>query len=185
MAEAKVSPEKPGAVWAVDLNTYAAEATQDLAARIGAALLPGDLLLLHGELGAGKTTFTQGLGAGLGVREGIISPTFVLSRIHPSLVGGPDLVHVDAYRLATAGELEDLDLEQSLDGSVTVVEWGAGKAEQLSASRLEITLVRENGSSLGGDGGEMVLDFPESDGDEPRTISVAAFGPAWTDRRLF
>lgn len=166
------------------MDTFGAESTQDLAARIGAALLPGDLVLLSGGLGAGKTTFTQGLGAGLGVREGIISPTFVLSRIHPSLAGGPDLVHVDAYRLSGAGELEDLDLEEDMDRSVTVIEWGAGKAEQLSDSRLEITLARETGSELGGTDGSPVLDFSETD-DEPRTITVTAYGPAWMDRRLF
>lgn len=185
MPERGPSPLRPVAVWTEKLETHGAEATQDLAARIGAALRFGDLLLLHGELGAGKTTFTQGLGAGLGVREGIISPTFVLSRIHPSLVGGPDLVHVDAYRLAGAGELEDLDLEQSLDGSVTVVEWGRGKAEQLSESRLEVTLHRTTGSTLAGDDGGLVLDFPEGGDDEPRTITLEAFGPAWRDRHPF
>lgn len=176
---------QPGApFWTAEVNTYGSESTRDLAARIGAALLPGDLLLLTGELGAGKTTFTQGLGVGLGVREGIISPTFVLSRIHPSVTGGPDLVHVDAYRLSGAGELEDLDLEAGMDRSVTVVEWGVGKAEQLSDSRLEITLARESGSTMTGQDGAPILDYPETDDDEPRTITVAAFGPAWMDRRI-
>ena len=87
--------------------------------------------MLTGELGAGKTTFTQGLGEGLGVRAGIISPTFVLVRIHPNLPdgprpGGPDLVHVDAYRLGSAAEIDDIDLENTMDSSVTVVEWGRG-----------------------------------------------------------
>ena len=121
----------------------------------------------------------------LGVREGIISPTFVLSRIHPSLSGGPALVHVDAYRLADADELEDLDLEQDLDASVTVVEWGRGKAEQLSASRLEITLIRDTGSTMAEQGGGPVLDFSESDDDEPRSIAIAAFGDRWKDQRPF
>lgn len=173
------------AIWSAEVKTWGTESTQDLAARIGARLLPGDLLLLTGELGAGKTTFTQGLGAGLGVREGIISPTFVLSRIHPSVTGGPDLVHVDAYRLSSGGELEDLDLEAGMDRSVTVVEWGAGKAEQLSDSRLEITLQRETGSTMSGQDRPPILDFSETDADEPRTITVVAYGPAWTDRRLF
>lgn len=136
----------------------------------------GDLLILTGELGAGKTTFTQGLGLGLGVREGIISPTFVLSRIHPSLVGGPDLVHVDAYRLESAEELDDLDLDASMPTSVTVVEWGHGKVEQLSESRLEVTLRRAGSEELGD---ELVFDFHEGEDEEPRTIGVTAFGPRW------
>ncbi|HXD28921.1 MAG TPA: tRNA (adenosine(37)-N6)-threonylcarbamoyltransferase complex ATPase subunit type 1 TsaE [Arthrobacter sp.] len=180
MSEASAQP-----VWTAELGTRDAEATRALAARIGGVLRPGDLLLLNGELGAGKTTFTQGLGAGLGVREGIISPTFVLSRIHPSLSGGPALVHVDAYRLADADELEDLDLEQDLDASVTVVEWGRGKAEQLSASRLEITLIRDTGSTIAEQGGGPVLGFSESDDDEPRSIAIAAFGDRWKDQRPF
>ena len=110
-------------------------------------LRAGDLLVLTGELGAGKTTFTQGLGEGLGVREGIISPTFVLVRIHPNLPdgphpGGPDLVHVDAYRLGSASEIDDIDLENTLDSSVTVVEWGRDRVEHLSDSRLEVELHR-------------------------------------------
>ncbi|WP_417217167.1 tRNA (adenosine(37)-N6)-threonylcarbamoyltransferase complex ATPase subunit type 1 TsaE [Arthrobacter sp.] len=177
--------QPPEPLWSAELNTCGPESTQELAARIGSSLRAGDLLLLTGELGAGKTTFTQGLGAGLGVREGIISPTFVLSRIHPSLTGGPDLVHVDAYRLSGIDELEDLDLEQGMDRSVTVIEWGAGKAEQLSDSRLEVTLTRESGSTMSGSGEPLQLDFSESEDDEPRTITVAAFGPAWMDRRLF
>lgn len=180
MPEASTTP-----VWTAEVGTRDAEQTRVLAQRIGQALRPGDLLLLNGELGAGKTTFTQGLGVGLGVREGIISPTFVLSRIHPSLSDGPALVHVDAYRLADAGELEDLDLEQDLDSSVTVVEWGRGKAEQLSASRLEITLVRDTGSTMVDQGGEPVVDFSEMDVDEPRSIAIAAFGDRWKDQRPF
>ncbi|PVG84702.1 tRNA (adenosine(37)-N6)-threonylcarbamoyltransferase complex ATPase subunit type 1 TsaE [Nocardioides gansuensis] len=119
-----------------------AEAMQELGARVGRALRAGDLVLLTGELGAGKTTFTQGLGEGLGVRPGITSPTFVISRIHPSLGEGPDLVHVDAYRLGGAAELDDLDLDASLDEAVTVVEWGTGVAEQLADSRLEVVITR-------------------------------------------
>ena len=86
----------------------------------------GDLVILSGDLGAGKTTLTQGIGAGLGVRGEITSPTFVIARVHPSLVGGPPLVHVDAYRLGGIDELDDLDLDTSLDDAVTVVEWGEG-----------------------------------------------------------
>ena len=103
----------------------------DFAQSLGA----GDLVILSGELGAGKTTFTQGLAEGLGVRGPITSPTFVLARVHPSLVGGPALVHVDAYRLGGLAELDDLDLDASVDESVTVVEWGEGKAEVLAEGR--------------------------------------------------
>jgi len=134
------------------LQLPTAEATQAAAARLGGVLRAGDLVLLSGELGAGKTTFTQGLGAGLGVRGGIISPTFVLSRVHPNLGSGPDLVHVDAYRLGSADELEDLDLEESMERSVTVVEWGEGRAEGLSESRLEVRLVRPVGDGSVHDG---------------------------------
>lgn len=191
-------------VWSLELSTATAEATQDLAARIASGLRTGDLLVLSGELGAGKTTFTQGLGAGLGVRPGIISPTFVLVRRHPAMAAGPDLVHVDAYRLKTAGELDDLDLESGLDTAVTVVEWGRGKVEHLSDSRLEISLLRATGNAgaggsasgggspleedapggavpeTGGPGLDLAaLDFEETDQDDPRVVKVSAFGPRW------
>src|SRR5215218_3730238 len=113
---------------------------QRLGERLALLLRVGDLVLLTGDLGAGKTTLARGIGAGLGVRGPITSPTFVIARVHPSLVGGPALVHVDAYRLGSALELDDLDLDADLDASVTVVEWGAGLAEQLSESRLELTI---------------------------------------------
>lgn len=116
--------------------------TQDLARRLGGLVRAGDLLILTGGLGAGKTTFTQGLGEGLGVRGPITSPTFVIARVHPSQADGPTLVHVDAYRLGDAAELDDLDLDTDLDDAVTVVEWGFGLAESLSADRLELTLER-------------------------------------------
>ena len=101
---------------ALDLDVTGPEHTRRLALALAEYLKAGDVLLLSGELGAGKTTFTRSLGEGLGVREGVISPTFVLSRVHPNLPegprpGGPDLVHVDAYRLSSAEELDDLDLE--------------------------------------------------------------------------
>jgi tRNA threonylcarbamoyladenosine biosynthesis protein TsaE len=120
-----------------------AEDTQDFGRHLGRHLCAGDLVVLTGDLGAGKTTLTQGIGEGLGVRGPITSPTFVISRIHPSLVGGPSLVHVDAYRLGSQLELDDLDLDADLDASVTIVEWGAGLAEQLSDARLEISLTGE------------------------------------------
>lgn len=130
----------PGGADTVELPT--AEDTRDLGRRIGRAVRAGDLVLLTGDLGAGKTTLTQGLAEGLGVRGPITSPTFVIARVHPSLVAGPELVHVDAYRLGGALELDDLDLDASVEDSVTVVEWGEGLAEQLAGDRLEVVLER-------------------------------------------
>lgn len=122
------------------VHLESAEATQDWGARLGGLLRAGDLLVLTGGLGAGKTTLTQGIAAGLGVRGPITSPTFVISRIHPSLVGGPALVHVDAYRLSGSAELDDLDLDAEIAASVTVVEWGSGLAENLAEAHLELVL---------------------------------------------
>ncbi|MFW0154571.1 tRNA (adenosine(37)-N6)-threonylcarbamoyltransferase complex ATPase subunit type 1 TsaE [Rothia sp. P6271] len=161
------------------------EDTQKIAEALAPLLQPADLILLNGELGAGKTTFTRCLGQGLGVRDGIISPTFVLSRVHPNLPdgirpGGPDLVHVDAYRLSSAEEIDDLDLEYSLERSVTVVEWGEHKVEHLSDSRLEIDIIR----ATGGDG-EIPFQQTSSDDDadehssEPRTMMIRGYGPRW------
>ncbi|MDJ0355830.1 tRNA (adenosine(37)-N6)-threonylcarbamoyltransferase complex ATPase subunit type 1 TsaE [Paenarthrobacter sp. PH39-S1] len=163
------------------------EATQAIAERLGALLATGDLLVLSGELGAGKTTFTQGLGRGLGVRPGIISPTFVLVRIHPNLAdgpnpGGPDLVHVDAYRLESAGEVDDIDLENTMDSAVTVVEWGTGRVEHLTESRLEIHLLRATGA---GEGGAAPNEGGADDGaDEPRLLRISAIGPRWNGADL-
>ena len=145
-------------------QTPDAESMRGLGRSLAGQLAKGDLVVLSGELGAGKTTFTQGLGAGLGVRGAITSPTFVIARVHPSLVGGPDLVHVDAYRLGGLDELDDLDLDTSLDDVVTVVEWGEGLAEGLSDSRLEIEIVRG--------------DAPH-DGLDPRRVEITPVGPRW------
>lgn len=173
--------------WERTFTATTAEQTNALAVRLAAALEAGDLLVLSGELGAGKTTFTQGLGEGLGVREGIISPTFVLVRIHPNLPdgprpGGPDLVHVDAYRLGSAAEIDDIDLENTLDSSVTVVEWGQDRVEHLSESRLEIDLHRAIGLGAGLNPVGLDpagLDFDTEDADEPRTIVMRGYGPRW------
>lgn len=122
-----------------------AEAMRDLGERLAHSVRAGDVVLLSGELGAGKTTLSQGFGRGLGVRGPINSPTFVIARVHPSLVGGPDLVHVDAYRLGGIEELDDLDLDTSLDSAVTIVEWGAGLAHVLTESRVEVEITRALG----------------------------------------
>ncbi|MET1021746.1 MAG: tRNA (adenosine(37)-N6)-threonylcarbamoyltransferase complex ATPase subunit type 1 TsaE [Arthrobacter sp.] len=187
------------AAWERTLDVRTADETHALAAGLGAQLRAGDLVVLTGELGAGKTTFTQGLGEGLGVRAGIISPTFVLVRIHPNLPGGPrpggpDLVHVDAYRLGSASEIDDIDLENTLDSAVTVVEWGRGRVEHLSESRLEVDLVRSRGAGVLPDAGgpekvrdataaqdHAVLDFDTDDDDEPRRVVIRGFGPRWAD----
>lgn len=125
-----------------------ADATRSWGARLGALLRRGDLLVLTGGLGAGKTTLTQGIATGLGVRGPITSPTFVISRIHPSLVDGPALVHVDAYRLSGSDELDDLDLDADIADSVTVVEWGAGMAESLADEHLELVLDTDGDARL-------------------------------------
>ncbi|MGB3764288.1 MAG: tRNA (adenosine(37)-N6)-threonylcarbamoyltransferase complex ATPase subunit type 1 TsaE [Ornithinimicrobium sp.] len=140
---------------------------------LGSILQAGDLVVLNGPLGAGKTTLTQGLAVGLGVRGPITSPTFVIARVHPSLRDGPILVHVDAYRLGSHTELDDLDLDTDLEHAVTVVEWGAGVAEGLGDSRLEIVL----GMTLepGGGHSDPTLGPPSA-----RTIGVTAVGPAWS-----
>src|SRR6516225_5118469 len=113
---------------------------RDLGRRLAALLRAGDLVILAGPLGAGKTTLVQGIGAGLGVRGPITSPTFVIARVHPSLSGGPALVHADAYRLGSPAEVDDLDLDASLETSVTVVEWGGGLVEGLAPDRLDVSI---------------------------------------------
>ena len=143
-----------------------ADDTRRFGRRLAALLRAGDLVLLSGGLGAGKTTLTQGIGDGLGVRGPVTSPTFVIARVHPSLGDGPPLVHVDAYRLGGLAEVDDLDLDASLDESVTVVEWGEGKVEDLSDERLEVFLHR--------------LDGPDYAADESRTVSVRPIGSRWT-----
>jgi tRNA threonylcarbamoyladenosine biosynthesis protein TsaE len=146
-----------------------ADETRAVGERLGKVLDAGDLVVLTGDLGAGKTTLTQGLGDGLGVRGPVTSPTFVIARVHPSLVGGPALVHVDAYRLdpgeTGAAELDDLDLDTDLDTAVTVVEWGSGLAEALSGSRLEIRLERAHSDEPG----------------EDRTLTLTPVGARWLD----
>ena len=133
----------------LELVVPTAEEMRKLGRELAGALAAGDVVLLTGDLGAGKTTLTQGIGAGLGVQGTIASPTFVIARVHRSAAGGPPLVHVDAYRLGGWDELEDLDLEASLDEAVTVVEWGTGIAEGLADRRLEIEIVRTHGGEPG------------------------------------
>lgn len=118
-----------------------------LGARLASRLRAGDVVVLSGPLGAGKTTLVQGLAAGMGVRGAVTSPTFVIARVHRGAAGGPDLVHVDAYRLGGRLELDDLDLDASLDTSVTVVEWGEGLAELLVERPLVVRIGRPDPES--------------------------------------
>ena len=135
--------------------------TQAFGRRLAELLRAGDLLLLIGPLGAGKTALAQGIGAGLGVRGPVLSPTFVIARSHTG--GRLPLVHVDAYRLGSLAEVDDLDLDVSVADSVTVVEWGAGLVEQLAEARLEIRLERE----------------PDS---EVRSVRLRPVGGDWAER---
>jgi tRNA threonylcarbamoyladenosine biosynthesis protein TsaE len=146
-----------------------AQDLQDLGERIAAALQPGDLVILSGPLGAGKTTLAQGIGRGLGV-TGVVSPTFVIARVHRG--GRFPLVHVDAYRLGSTIEVDDLDLDAEVDESVTLVEWGEGLVEGLSGDRLAVRIER----GVGGD------DTPDSD--ETRTVEVTGVGERWAELPL-
>ncbi|HVS68858.1 MAG TPA: tRNA (adenosine(37)-N6)-threonylcarbamoyltransferase complex ATPase subunit type 1 TsaE [Mycobacteriales bacterium] len=134
------------------------EAMRSLGQRLASELRAGDLVMLCGPLGAGKTTLAQGIGQGLGV-EGVVSPTFVIARVHRG--GTLPLVHVDAYRLSSVAEVDDLDLDASLDESVTLVEWGEGLVEGLAGDRLEIRIQRD----------------PE--GDE-RSVELTGVGDRWS-----
>lgn len=139
------------------------DALRGLGARLAELLRPGDVVVLSGPLGAGKTVFAQGVAAGLGVPDPVTSPTFVLARVHRR--GPVPFVHVDAYRLRGAGNadaallLDDLDLDADLDEAVTVVEWGEGLAERLAESRVEVGIRRRP--------------------DDVREVTVTGTGPRW------
>jgi len=124
-------------------------------------LEPGDLIIASGPLGVGKTALVQGIGAGLRIEERVLSPTFVISRVHRG--GRVPLVHVDAYRLGSVREIDDLDLDADLAESVTVVEWGEGLVEHLSAEHLLIELSLQ----------------PDL---ETRTAILTGSGPGWYQR---
>lgn len=149
------------------LTLQTAADTHEFGRRLAALLREGDLVILTGPLGAGKTALTQGIGAGLGVAGRITSPTFVIARSHRAGAAGVPLVHVDAYRLEHLDELDDLDLDTDVDAAVTVVEWGAGLAERLAESHLEIAIERRAAAS-----GE----------DEPREAVLHARGGDWAER---
>lgn len=152
-----------------------AAAMEAFGRELGASLRVGDLVVLTGPLGAGKTTLTRGIGAGMGVRGPVQSPTFVLARTHPSLVGGPPLVHVDAYRLGSAELLDDLDLDFA--HAVVVVEWGAGLLDGVAESWLDVGIERPAGVDAAA-----VTDAADAEllgGDEPRVLDVRGHGPRW------
>jgi len=153
----------PNGSWcsAPSLRIATAAAMRDLGRELATLLRAGDLVILTGPLGAGKTTLVQGIGEGLAVRGPVTSPTFVIARVHRSLAGaGPSLVHADAYRLGSVAELDDLDLDADVPGAVTVVEWGEGLAEGLAEDRLEVSIQ------------------PAADGDV-RTVRLTGHGARW------
>ena len=157
----------------LEIAVPTADDMRALGQRLASLLRPGDLVVLTGSLGAGKTTLAQGIGTGLNVRGGVTSPTFVISRVHPPLDDGPPLVHVDAYRLGGRLEVDDLDLDASMEESVTLVEWGEGLVEDLAADRLQVEIERAGGDSLvAGAAGSA------SDGDA-RQVRISAHGARW------
>lgn len=152
----------PGAVPGVTVPVDSPADMRRLGEQLAGLLRPGDLVVLSGPLGAGKTTLTQGVGAGLGVGGRIASPTFVIARVHRG--GRIPLVHADAYRIGTIAEIDDLDLDASVAEAVTVVEWGEGLVEDLAADRLEVRIDRPAGADAG----------------DTRTVTVTGIGPRWS-----
>jgi tRNA threonylcarbamoyladenosine biosynthesis protein TsaE len=149
-----------------------ADEMEDLGQAIGRMLRPGDLVVLTGPLGAGKTTLTRGIAAGLGVRGPVQSPTFVIARTHPSLVGGTPLVHVDAYRLGSPAELDDLDID--FEASAVVVEWGRGMVDGLRDRWWEIELDREwHGRGVDTACGTSSRATEELDAETPRAVTIS------------
>ncbi|MBI5160415.1 MAG: tRNA (adenosine(37)-N6)-threonylcarbamoyltransferase complex ATPase subunit type 1 TsaE [Micrococcales bacterium] len=144
-------------------------ATEAFGAELGGILRPGDAVILAGELGAGKTALTRGIGAALGAEGAVSSPTFVIARTHRTARGMP-LVHVDAYRLVSSSELDDLDID--FPASITVIEWGRGLAEPVLDAWLDLELTRPKGGALD----------PEADPDEPRRLVAIPHGGDWAER---
>jgi len=141
------------------ITSRGADETRRLGEALGTRLEPGDVVALRGELGAGKTALAQGIGAGLGVTGTVASPTFVIARVHRGVL---PLVHADAYRIGGLAEIDDLDLDASLDDSVTVVEWGDGLVERLAEAYLEVRIERRD--------------------DESRVVELVPHGGDWAAR---
>ena len=168
----------------VTLSVATSAQMRELGRSLASVLRAGDLVILSGGLGAGKTTLTQGIGDGLGVRGPVTSPTFVIARVHPSLrqeTDGqrPSLVHADAYRLADELELDDLDLDADTAASVTVVEWGTGLAEGLAEDRLEISIAADPVRNADVEGDQSGVPV-----ESPRTVRVSAVGERWNGVEL-
>lgn len=149
-------------------ETATPEQMHQLGLELGTLLHAGDVVVLTGPLGAGKTTLTRGIGEALNVRAPITSPTFVLARTHPSLGDGPPLVHVDAYRLNSAVELDDLDIDFA--HSVVIIEWGRGLVEDLVDAWLDVEIHRPEGIQAG----ELTDDVVE-----PRQVNITGVGSRW------
>jgi tRNA threonylcarbamoyl adenosine modification protein YjeE len=145
----------------------------ELGLKLARLLEAGDLVVLTGPLGAGKTTLTRGVGEGLTAIGNVSSPTFVIARTHKRKDGGPVLVHVDAYRLGGPLELDDLDIDY--ENSIVLVEWGKGMTDDLVESWLEIVIERARAI-------EHVAD--ESNAADPRTVSIMGYGPRWVNVTL-
>ncbi|EPR76486.1 TsaE protein, required for threonylcarbamoyladenosine t(6)A37 formation in tRNA [Leifsonia rubra CMS 76R] len=161
------------------------ERMAQLGTLIATQLSAGDLVLLNGELGAGKTTLTRSIGEALGIRGTVTSPTFVLARTHPRADESADvapLVHVDAYRLGSAVELDDLDLDFA--ASIVVAEWGAGLLDGVSESWLNVDIIRPTGARSTAEQSAAAstgtVDFSD-ELSEPRTVTVTGNGPRWAD----
>ena len=150
------------------LEVSTPEAMHELGLKISRLLQAGDLVVLTGPLGAGKTTLTRGVGEGLTAIGNVSSPTFVIARTHKREDGGPVLVHVDAYRLGGPLELDDLDIDY--ENSIVLVEWGKGMVDDLVESWLEIVIERERAIEHAAD---------DAASTDPRTVSLLGFGPRW------
>ena len=142
----------------------------ELGLKLARLLEAGDLVVLTGPLGAGKTTLTRGVGEGLTAIGNVSSPTFVIARTHKRKDGGPVLVHVDAYRLGGPLELDDLDIDY--ENSIVLVEWGKGMTDDLVESWLEIIIERERAVEHNAD---------DSDVADPRKVSIMGYGPRWAN----
>jgi tRNA threonylcarbamoyladenosine biosynthesis protein TsaE len=166
-----------GSAAAAGSQVETADDMRALGQRLAGLLRPGDLVVLSGPLGAGKTTLVQGIGQGLNVRGPVTSPTFVIARVHPPLGGGPALVHADAYRLGSPAEVDDLDLDADISSSVTVVEWGEGLVEGLAADRLEVTIAMSRDGAAGSLDGK--AGFQDGLDGGRRTVRVSGVGERW------